>query len=97
MQLPQILFISIQVAWITTRGKSSALGCVFIFHAYDTFRNFTQFYSTKSERDQNLRKEYDAQMEYRKHLQAFIDRWRYNANRGKSDPLIALDDVVMPH
>ncbi|KAF7367411.1 Protein gcn20 [Mycena sanguinolenta] len=43
--------------------------------------NFTQFYSTKSERDRNLRKEYDAQMEYRKHLQAFIDRWRYNANR----------------
>lgn len=45
-------------------------------------RNFTQFYSTKSERDRNLRKEYEAQMEYRKHLQAFIDRWRYNANRG---------------
>ncbi|KAF9652047.1 P-loop containing nucleoside triphosphate hydrolase protein [Thelephora ganbajun] len=43
--------------------------------------NFTQFYSTKSERDLNLRKEYEAQMEYRKHLQAFIDRWRYNANR----------------
>ncbi|KAJ6501428.1 P-loop containing nucleoside triphosphate hydrolase protein [Mycena vitilis] len=43
--------------------------------------NFTQFYSTKSERDRNLRKEYDAQMDYRKHLQAFIDRWRYNANR----------------
>jgi ATPase subunit of ABC transporter with duplicated ATPase domains len=45
-------------------------------------RNFTQFYSTKSERDLNLRKEYEAQIEYRKHLQAFIDRWRYNANRG---------------
>ncbi|GJE94176.1 ABC transporter [Phanerochaete sordida] len=43
--------------------------------------NFTQFYSTKTERDRNLRKEYDTQMEYRKHLQAFIDRWRYNANR----------------
>ncbi|ETW78354.1 ABC transporter [Heterobasidion irregulare TC 32-1] len=43
--------------------------------------NFTQFYSTKSERERNLQKEYDAQMEYRKHLQAFIDRWRYNANR----------------
>ncbi|KAI0668681.1 P-loop containing nucleoside triphosphate hydrolase protein [Trametes maxima] len=43
--------------------------------------NFTQFYSTKSERDRNLRKEYETQMEYRKHLQAFIDRWRYNANR----------------
>jgi len=43
--------------------------------------NFTQFYSTKSERERNLQREYDAQMEYRKHLQAFIDRWRYNANR----------------
>jgi len=43
--------------------------------------NFTQFYSTKTERDRNLRKEYETQMEYRKHLQAFIDRWRYNANR----------------
>ncbi|KAJ7071577.1 P-loop containing nucleoside triphosphate hydrolase protein [Mycena amicta] len=43
--------------------------------------NFTQFYSTKSERDRNLRKEYETQMEYRRHLQAFIDRWRYNANR----------------
>ncbi|KAH9486717.1 Protein GCN20 [Psilocybe cubensis] len=43
--------------------------------------NFTQFYSTKSERDKNLKKEYETQMEYRKHLQAFIDRWRYNANR----------------
>ena len=45
------------------------------------YRNFTQFYSTKTERDKNLRKEYETQMEYRKHLQAFIDRWRYNANR----------------
>lgn len=43
--------------------------------------NFTQFYSTKSERERNLRREYETQMEYRKHLQAFIDRWRYNANR----------------
>ncbi|KZT08969.1 P-loop containing nucleoside triphosphate hydrolase protein [Laetiporus sulphureus 93-53] len=43
--------------------------------------NFTQFYSTKSERDRNLRKEYETQLDYRKHLQAFIDRWRYNANR----------------
>ncbi|KAH7884006.1 P-loop containing nucleoside triphosphate hydrolase protein [Phlebopus sp. FC_14] len=43
--------------------------------------NFTQFYSTKSERDRNMRKEYETQMEYRKHLQAYIDKWRYNANR----------------
>lgn len=46
--------------------------------------NFTQFYSTKSERDKKLQREYETQMEYRKHLQAFIDRWRYNANRGTS-------------
>jgi ATPase subunit of ABC transporter with duplicated ATPase domains len=43
--------------------------------------NFTQFYSTKSERERNLRREYEAQLVYRKNLQAFIDRWRYNANR----------------
>ncbi|KAL5535075.1 hypothetical protein ACEPAF_3168 [Sanghuangporus sanghuang] len=43
--------------------------------------NFTQFYSTKTERDKKLQREYETQMEYRKHLQAFIDRWRYNANR----------------
>jgi len=55
-------------------------------------RNFTQFYSTKSERDLNLRKEYEAQMEYRKHLQAFIDRWRYNANRGAiAQPILMLE------
>jgi hypothetical protein len=56
--------------------------CPLQWLSYLTPRNFTQFYSTKSERDLNLRKEYDNQMEYRKHLQAFIDRWRYNANRG---------------
>jgi ATPase subunit of ABC transporter with duplicated ATPase domains len=56
-------------------------------------RNFTQFYSTKSERDKNLRKEYENQMEYRKHLQAFIDRWRYNANRGSSISVSNVDSV----
>lgn len=29
-----------------------------------------------------MRKEYETQLAYRQHLQAFIDRWRYNANRG---------------
>ncbi|KAG8747863.1 hypothetical protein FRC10_010482 [Ceratobasidium sp. 414] len=43
--------------------------------------NFTQFYATKTERDRNARKEYETQMTYRAHLQSFIDRWRYNANR----------------
>ncbi|ORX33245.1 P-loop containing nucleoside triphosphate hydrolase protein [Kockovaella imperatae] len=43
--------------------------------------NFTQFYATKTERAKNQRKEYESQMQYRQHLQAYIDRWRYNANR----------------
>ncbi|SCV67351.1 BQ2448_5997 [Microbotryum intermedium] len=43
--------------------------------------NFTQFYATKSERAKQQRREYDAQQQYKQHLQAFIDRWRYNANR----------------
>ncbi|KAG8959136.1 hypothetical protein FRC03_008399 [Tulasnella sp. 419] len=43
--------------------------------------NFTQFYATKTERERNMRKEYETQKAYREHLQAFIDRWRYNANR----------------
>ena len=28
-----------------------------------------------------MRREYETQKAYREHLQAFIDRWRYNANR----------------
>lgn len=43
--------------------------------------NFTQFYATKSERNLAQKREYETQMQYRAHLQAFIDRWRYNANR----------------
>ncbi|KAJ1970063.1 ATP-binding cassette, regulator of translational elongation [Dispira parvispora] len=43
--------------------------------------NFSQFYATKEERRKNQLREYESQMQYRQHLQAFIDRWRYNANR----------------
>ena len=46
-----------------------------------TAGNFTQFYATKEERAKAQRREYDAQQLYRAGLQAFIDRWRYNANR----------------
>ena len=79
---------NIQAGWTTTKGPSKwfCRSAILIFT-----RNFTQFYSTKSERDRNLRKEYDTQMDYRKHLQAFIDRWRYNANRGKIQRLSSLD------
>ncbi|KAK4688400.1 ATP-binding cassette, subfamily F, member 3, partial [Tremellales sp. Uapishka_1] len=43
--------------------------------------NFRQFYATKTERARNQKKEYETQLAYRQHLQAYIDRWRYNANR----------------
>lgn len=43
--------------------------------------NFSQFYATKTERAKAQKKEYEAQLAYRQHLQAYIDRWRYNANR----------------
>jgi ATP-binding cassette subfamily F protein 3 len=34
--------------------------------------NFTQFYATKSDRQKNLRKEYETQLVYRQHLQVSI-------------------------
>lgn len=43
--------------------------------------NFSQFYETKTERQKNELREYESQLQYRQHLQAFIDRWRYNAAR----------------
>ncbi|CAH2351673.1 protein Gcn20p [[Candida] railenensis] len=41
--------------------------------------NFDNFYATREERIKNQRREYENQMAYRKHLQAFIDKFRYNA------------------
>lgn len=38
--------------------------------------NFTQFMATKSERVKQQKREYEAQAQYKAHLQAFIDRWR---------------------
>ncbi|PKI85290.1 hypothetical protein MVES1_000836 [Malassezia vespertilionis] len=43
--------------------------------------NFDQFYETRDERRKNQQREYEANEQKRAHLQAFIDRWRYNANR----------------
>lgn len=43
--------------------------------------NFSEFLRSRQERRTNQQKEFDAQMQYRNHLQAFIDRWRYNAKR----------------
>lgn len=43
--------------------------------------NFDQFYETRDERRRNQMREYEANKQKRDHLQAFIDRWRYNAAR----------------
>lgn len=41
--------------------------------------NFESFYATKEERRKNAKREYEKQMLERAHLQAFIDKFRYNA------------------
>jgi len=43
--------------------------------------NYTQFEKTRDEKLKNQQKEYEAQKQYRDHLQAYVDRWRVNANR----------------
>lgn len=45
--------------------------------------NFNSFYATKEERRKNAVREYENQMAYRKHLQAFIDKFRYNAGKAQ--------------
>ena len=41
--------------------------------------NFDAFYATKEERRKTAKREYENQMAQRAHLQAFIDKFRYNA------------------
>ncbi|KJR86927.1 ATP-binding protein cassette, sub-family F, member 3 [Sporothrix schenckii 1099-18] len=41
--------------------------------------NFDAFYATREERKKTARREYENQMAVRAHLQAFIDKFRYNA------------------
>lgn len=41
--------------------------------------NFESFYATKEERRKTAKREYDNSMAVRAHLQAFIDKYRYNA------------------
>ena len=48
----------------------------------DCYRgNYENFLKTKTENHKNQQREYEAQLEYRQHIQIFIDRFRYNANR----------------
>ncbi|XP_068150002.1 ATP-binding cassette sub-family F member 3 [Drosophila tropicalis] len=46
--------------------------------------NYDQFEKTKTEKLKSQRREYEAQMAHRSHVQEFIDRFRYNANRASS-------------
>ncbi|KAK0353515.1 ATP-binding cassette, regulator of translational elongation [Friedmanniomyces endolithicus] len=41
--------------------------------------NFDSFYASKEERRKTAKREYENQMAVRQHLQAFIDKFRYNA------------------
>ncbi len=43
--------------------------------------NFDNFIKVRTERIKNQEREYEAQMDYRKHIQEFIDKFRYNAKR----------------
>ncbi|CAI5692419.1 unnamed protein product [Oreochromis niloticus] len=48
----------------------------------DSYRgNYENFIKTKEDRLKNQQREYEAQLQYRQHIQVFIDRFRYNANR----------------
>ena len=48
----------------------------------DVYRgNYENYLKTKAENTKNQQREYEAQLEYRQHIQVFIDRFRYNANR----------------
>lgn len=46
--------------------------------------NYDQFDKTRTEKHKAQRREYEAQMAHRQHVQEFIDRFRYNANRAAS-------------
>ncbi|XP_070207876.1 ATP-binding cassette sub-family F member 3-like isoform X2 [Littorina saxatilis] len=43
--------------------------------------NYEVFHKTREEKLKNQIKEYEAQKQYRDHIQVFIDRFRFNANR----------------
>jgi len=48
----------------------------------DSYRgNYSEFMNTMSEKSKAQQREYEAQMEHRKHVQEFIDKFRFNAKR----------------
>lgn len=54
----------------------------FIIDLLRLFRgNYENFLNTRGERQKNQQREYDSQMQFRAHVQEFIDKFRYNAKR----------------
>jgi len=48
----------------------------------DSYRgNYSEFINTMTEKLKSQQREYEAQMDHRKHVQEFIDKFRYNAKR----------------
>jgi ATP-binding cassette subfamily F protein 3 len=43
--------------------------------------NFEQFEKTKNEKEKNMKKAKDSQLDKISHIQKFIDKFRYNAKR----------------
>lgn len=64
--------------------------CIHVcFHALlqriESYRgNYDNFEKTKTEKLRNQQREFEAQQQHRAHVQEFIDRFRYNANRASS-------------
>lgn len=51
----------------------------------DCYRgNYELFIKTKTEKMKNQQREIEAQQAQRQHVQEFIDKFRYNANRASS-------------
>ena len=48
----------------------------------DTYKgNYSEYYHTMTEKLKAQQKEYESQAEYKKHVQEFIDKFRFNAKR----------------
>nr|XP_053653574.1 ATP-binding cassette sub-family F member 3-like [Cherax quadricarinatus] len=56
------------------------VGRSFIYNLFFS-GNYESFINTKNERQKNQQREYEAQMQFRVHVQEFIDKFRYNAKR----------------
>ena len=59
--------------------------------------NFNSFYNTKEERRKTAKREYENQMAQRAHLQAFIDKFRYNAAKSSEAQSRIKKLEKMPH